>query len=140
MRPVGDMQTRHFSTVLLLLLQNRALGQNLEFYVDVYGSDSWDGTSESNVDGSDVGPWRTLNHAIEEVRQVRPSPPSSDSRVTILMLPGVYFLPSTIVMDERDSFIEIRSLYEDETVAVSGGTALNGEWTEEDGGIRVAIQ
>ena len=86
------METRHLAIFLLILLQNDALGQNLEFYVDVYGSDSWDGTSEINVDGSDVGPWRTLNHAVEEVRRLRPSspplPPTSDSRVTVFMLPG----------------------------------------------------
>ena len=121
---------------LLIVIQSHALlGQNLEFYVDVHGSDSWDGSSASNVDGSDVGPWRTLNHAVEEARQLRPSPPSLDSKVTIFMLPGVYFLPSTISMDERDSFLEIKSLDEEETVAISGGMALNGEWTEEDGGI-----
>ena len=102
------METRHLYLCFLILLPNHALGQNLEFYVDVQGSDSWDGTSEANVDGSDVGPWRTLNHAIEEVRRLRPSPPTSQSRVTIFMLPGVYFLPSAIEMDERDSFIEIK--------------------------------
>ena len=47
----------------------------------------------------------------------------------------MYFLPATIALDERDSFLEIKSLYEDETVAISGGMALNGEWAEEDGGI-----
>ena len=31
-----------------------------------------DGSSESNVAGSDVGPWGTLDHAIEEVRRLRP--------------------------------------------------------------------
>ena len=43
-------------------------GQTLEFFVSNDGSDSWDGTSETNVDGSDVGPWRTLHHAVEEIR------------------------------------------------------------------------
>ena len=28
-----------------------------------------------------------------------------------------------------------KSLYEEETVAISGGVALNGEWAEEEGGI-----
>ena len=129
------MKSQCFKICVLFLLYNNALGQNLEFYVDVHGSDSWDGTSETNVDGSDVGPWRTLNHAIEEVRILRPNPPTPDSRVTIFMLPGVYFLPSTIDMDERDSFMTIKSLHEEETVAISGAIPLNGEWTEDDGGI-----
>ena len=42
--------------------------------------DSWDGTAESNVDGSDVGPWQTLNHAIEELRRIRPNPPTIDDQ------------------------------------------------------------
>ena len=45
--------------------------------------DSWDGTAESNVDGSDVGPWQTLNHAIEELRKIRPNPPSIEDQAYI---------------------------------------------------------
>ena len=76
-----NMETPLITMLVLFLLQNHANGQIFEFYVDVNGSDSWDGSSASNVDGTDVGPWRTLNHAVEEVRLLRPSPPSSDSRV-----------------------------------------------------------
>ena len=46
--------------------------------------DSWDGTAESNVDGSDVGPWQTLNHAIEELRKIRPNPPTVDDQALTL--------------------------------------------------------
>ena len=77
----GNMETPLITMLVLFLFQNHANGQILEFYVDVNGSDSWDGSSASNVDGSDVGPWRTLDHAVEEIRRLRPSPPSSDSRV-----------------------------------------------------------
>ena len=42
--------------------------------------DSWDGSAASNVDGSDVGPWQTLNHAIEELRRIRPNPPTIDDQ------------------------------------------------------------
>ena len=59
-----------------------AFGQASEFYVSNNdGSDSWDGTSETNVDGSDVGPWKTLSHAIEEIRKIRPIPPTASDRV-----------------------------------------------------------
>ena len=113
-----------------------ASGQGLEFFVSNNdGSDSWDGTSETNVDGSDVGPWKTLNHAIEEIRKIRPNPPTASDQVTISMLPGKYFLTSGIDMDERESYLTIRSLYDEET-AISGGLVLNGEWTEEEAGIR----
>ena len=109
-------------------------GQEIEFYVSNEGSDLWDGTSETNIDGSDVGPWRTLNHAIEEIRKIRPNPPSATDHVTISILPGKYFQTSQLDMDERDSYITIRALYEEET-AISGGFVINGEWIE-DGGIR----
>ena len=62
------------SLFLLHLCLQSVAGQNLEFYVSVDGSDSWDGTSDTNVDGSDVGPWLTLNHAMEELRQIRDLP------------------------------------------------------------------
>ena len=111
-------------------------GQGLEFYVsNDSGSDSWDGTSETNVDGSDVGPWRTLSHAIHQVRQIRPDPPTASDKVTISMLPGRYFLSTPLDMDERDSYITIRALYEEET-SISGGVVLDGDWSEEEGGVR----
>ena len=78
-------------------------GEELEFFVSNNdGSDSWDGTSEANVDGSDVGPWRTLNHAIEEIRKLRPNPPTASDHVTVSMLPGKYFLTSGVDLDQRD--------------------------------------
>ena len=110
-------------------------GQGLEFYVsNDDGSDSWDGTSESNVDGSDNGPWKTLDHAIREIRKIRPNPPTASDAVTISMLPGKYFLSSRLDMDERDSYTTIKALYDEET-AISGGVVLNGEWSE-DGEIK----
>ena len=114
-------------------------GQGLEFFVSISeGSDSWDGTSETNVDGTNVGPWKTLNHAVEEIRKIRPNPPMPTDSVTISVLPGKYFMQSGIDMDGRDSYMTIRALYDDET-AISGGLVLNGEWTEEGGGIRTTI-
>ena len=111
-------------------------GQGLEFYVSVDGSDSWDGTSESNIDGSDVGPWQTLNHAMDELRQIRPNPPTADDQATIFLLPGTHFLTSTIETNDRESYLTIKSLYEEEEVAISGGLVLDGEWVDEEGGIK----
>ena len=122
--------------VVLSLLHASVLGQDLEFFVSNNdGSDSWDGTSEINIDGSDVGPWRTLHHAIDEIRKIRPNPPMPTDHVTISMLPGKYFLSSRIDLDKRDSYMTIRALYDEET-AISGGLVLNGDWTEEGGGIK----
>ena len=105
-------------------------GQTLEFFVSNDGSDSWDGTSETNVDGSDVGPWKTLHHAVEEIRQMRPNPPTSaDDHVILSVLPGKHVLPSELDLNERDSHLTIRALYDEET-AISGAMYLNGDWTQ----------
>ena len=124
----------------LLLVSSHFLiavsGQGLEFFVsNDDGSDSWDGTSESNVAGSDVGPWKTLGHAIQEIRKIRPNPPTESDQVTISMLPGQYFLTSQISMDQRDSYLTLRALYDQET-ELSGGMVLIGDWIEEDKGRR----
>ena len=39
---------------LLPIFVENVLGQSLEFYVSVDGSDSWDGTAEANIDGSGI--------------------------------------------------------------------------------------
>ena len=105
-------------------------GQDLEFFVSNDGSDSWDGTAESNVAGSDVGPWKTMHHAIDEIRLMRPNPPTAGDHVTLSVLPGKHVLPSELGLDGRDSFMTIRAPYDDET-AISGAVYLNGNWTRE---------
>ena len=52
--------------------------------------------SESHAEGTDVGPWQTLSHALVELRKLRPNPPNADSHVTIYLLPGTHYLPSTV--------------------------------------------
>ena len=39
-----------------------------EFFISVDGSDSWDGSNENHQDNTNIGPWKTLNHAIDELR------------------------------------------------------------------------
>ena len=115
---------------LSLICAANVSGQSLEFFVSNDGSDSWDGTSETNVDGSDVGPWKTLHHAVEEIRRLRPNPPTSDDHAIISVLPGKHVLPSELDLNERDSHLTIRALYDEET-AISGALYLNGEWTQD---------
>ena len=128
-------------TLLLLFLAlchllPNIVAQELEFFVSINeGSDSWDGSSETNIDGFDVGPWKTLNHAIEEIRKIRPNPPTANNHVTLSILPGKYFLSSQLNLNKKDSYMTIRALYSEDTI-ISGGFTLNGEWTEEGGGIK----
>ena len=99
----ANMRLGIASMFLMHLCLENVSGQSLEFYVSVAGSDSWDGTSETNVDGSDVGPWLTLNHALDELRQIRPNPPTAGDRATIFLLPGTHFLTSTIETNDREA-------------------------------------
>ena len=123
----------NFVSILLLLVIGDfiscTLGQELEFFVSNNdGSDSWDGTSETNVDGSDVGPWRTLNHAIEEIRKLRPNPPSASDHITISMLPGKYFLTSEVNPICLPSLDESNETYEGKSAIVAGwGMTEKGE-------------
>ena len=67
----------HLASVIILLHCSAAVSAEYEYFVSVEGSDLWDGTSESHVEGTDVGPWQSLKHAVEEIRKVRPIPPTS---------------------------------------------------------------
>ena len=97
---------------LLLLLQLLSLAScaDYEFFVSVDGSDLWDGTSDSHVEGTNVGPWQTLNHAVDEMRKVRPSPPTPDSRAIVNFLKGTHFLTDTVELYNMDSFLTIKAL------------------------------
>ena len=90
-----------------------------EFFISISGSDSWDGSSESHEDNTNVGPWKTLNHAIDQLRTLRPNPPTADSHATLVLLPGTHYITSKISMNQRDSHIIIKSLNGAE-VAISG--------------------
>ena len=100
----------------------------VEYFVSIAGSDSWDGTSEHHESNTDTGPWKTLTHAIDALRQLRPNPPTADSHVTLILLPGTHYVTSKIAMNQRDSHITIKSS-NDEEVSISGGLVLDGEWS-----------
>ena len=65
-------KAQHVAIFLIHLCM--AVNADYDFYVSVDGSDLWDGSAETNVDGSDVGPWKTLNHAVDEIRKAREHP------------------------------------------------------------------
>ena len=96
--------------------------------------------SENHIEGTNAGPWQSLGHALVQLRKLRPNPPTADSHVTIYLLPGTHYLPSTVSMNKRDSHITIKPLNEDDEVALSGGMVLDGDWEDGEGGIRGAIQ
>ena len=97
-----------------------------EYFVSLSGSDGED------VSGSLDYPWRTLEHAVGEVRQIRPNPPTAEDMVYITLREGIYYLPSTIALNQRDSHLAIRN-YHGEEVAISGGLPLDLDWQRQDG-------
>ena len=118
-------------TAYLLVIQARS---NTEYYLSVSGSDTWDGTSPTNTPGTNTGPWQSFQHAINELRKIRPTNPGREDLTRLSILGGTYFLDKTVYMNHQDDYLEIVA-YNDEDVIISGGYYLDTEW-EESGGIR----
>ena len=97
-----------------------------EYFVSLSGSDGED------VPGTLDDPWRTLEHAVGQVRKLRPNPPSAEDMAYITIREGTYYLPNTIALTQRDSHLAIRN-YHGEEVAISGGFPLNLDWKKQDG-------
>ena len=130
------MKAKFFALTVLFLCVECASSESTEYYVSIDGSDSWDGASAYHIDDTDVGPWKTLNHAIESIRQLRPNPPTAADHVTIFLLPGTHYLTSTLKMNQRESYLTISAFNEVEEVSLSGGLLLDGGWYDEGNGIK----
>ena len=109
------------------------LGSGLEFFVSVDGSDSWDGTSPDIPGGTNIaGPWKTLSHALSEIRKQRPSNPGPENQATINVLSGIHYQKSTLEFDKRESYLTIQAYDDEMPVTISGGQSLNNPivgWT-----------
>ena len=104
-----------------------------EYYVSVKGSDEWDGTLPENIPSTKTGPWRTVKHAITQLRKLRPSYPGPEDETTIYIKEGIYYQPETLWLDHRESFLNIAA-YNNEVVSISGGyplTPQNSNWNKE---------
>ena len=114
-------------------------------------------------DGSESNPWVGIEKAIAEIRRTRGqgSPETfsikngavygcrrqckqdilnspklnSNQQCTLMFKDGIYFLSKTLVLDARDSFLELRAANPNGTVVISGGTVLS-TWTESKNGVR----
>merc|ERR1719427_555697 len=73
-----------------------------EYFVSTEGSD------DENVAGTISAPWQTLNHAIEELRKVRPKTPGPADNATITLMGGVYYLASEIQLGSKDQYLIIQ--------------------------------
>lgn len=76
------------------------------FFVAPNGNDSWSGRLPApNAEKTD-GPWATLQHARDALRELRASgtfPTNSQGPVTVWVRGGVYWLKETFVLEKIDS-------------------------------------
>ena len=49
-----------------------------QFYLGTEGSDNNDGKSPTHLNGTNSGPWKTLSHAITQIRRHRTNPGPED--------------------------------------------------------------
>ena len=98
-----------------------------EYFVSLNGFDDWDGTSPENKPGTNIGPWRTIDHAIQKLRTIRPTKPGFEDTTTVNVLAGTYYQASTIDLNPRDSFLNIVA-YNNDEVSISGGYPLDLNW------------
>ena len=74
-----------------------------DFYVAGNGNDAWSGKlAEPTPDRAD-GPFRTLEHARDEVRRLKIARTETGKGVTVLIRGGVYTFRQTFTLDVRDS-------------------------------------
>ena len=130
-------------TILVICQPILGSGSGLEFFVSVDGSDSWDGTSPDIPGGTNIaGPWKTLSHALSEIRKQRPRPdPGPENQATINVLSGIHYQASTLEFDNRESYLTIQAYNDEMPVTISGGQSLSnpiGGWTI-DGQVRTGI-
>ena len=71
-----------------------------------------------------TGPWKTLSHAISEIREQRPSNPGPENRATINILTGIHYLSETLELSKRDSYLTIQAFNDEMPVTISGGRAM----------------
>ncbi len=86
--------------VLLTGTVCRAAETQADFYVSTRGSDSWSGTlATPNAQRSD-GPFATLEHARDAVRELKKS---KSTDIVVLVREGTYQLEETVVFGLEDS-------------------------------------
>ena len=104
----------------------------LQFYVSLDGSDASDGSAPFHEEGTNIGPWKTLSHALSQIRKQRSNNPGPENEATINILAGTHYQSSKLKLDPRDSYLTIQA-FNDDPVSISGGQPLiSDEWTEQN--------
>jgi len=108
-----------------------AVSANADFYLSTNGSDSWSGAlATPNAQKSD-GPFATLTHARNAVRDLKARQPSKD--IVVYIREGTYQLENTVVFGLEDSGVGDSTVtyaaYPGETPVFSSGREIKG-WKE----------
>ncbi len=108
-------------------------GKGAMFYISPAGNDAWSGRiSEPNSAGTD-GPFATLEHARDQIRQSRTTGKLPSGGITVELRGGVYELPQPLELTAEDSGTEkapiVYRARKGETVRISGGRVVTG-WTQ----------
>ena len=114
--------------VLALITGSFCHGAEADFFVSPDGSDDWTGTLEEPNAGSSDGPFATLAHARDAVRNLNKQNPKD---VVVLVREGTYPLQQTVVFGIEDSGASESTVtyaaYPGEKPVFSSGKEI-GEW------------
>jgi hypothetical protein len=102
-----------------------------DFYVAINGDDAWSGELPEPTPGRTDGPFRTLERARDEVREIKAAGPAASKTVTVVVRGGVYTLSQTFTLEAQDSGSpEAPVVYQSspgETVILAGGPTVPPE-------------
>jgi len=124
-----NLITLTFLSLILIVSSLSANNLPRKYYVSPQGNDHWSGSLETaNAQGTD-GPFATVAHARDVVReQVKAGPLKQP--IQVLLRSGNYYLSETLVFTQEDSGAEecpiSYSAYPDEKPVISGGQLITG--------------
>jgi len=136
----SDRSAVRISAVLLVLSLCGVCGagEGARIYVATDGRDAWSGRLPAPNAAKTDGPFATLHRARDAVRELKQRD-RLEQPVTISVRAGTYYLREPLLLGPEDSGTEAYPItyaaYPGETVVISGGRQVTGEWRSEDGKI-----
>lgn len=83
-----------------------AVAQSATFHVAADGNDAWSGTKATRGGTSNIGPFRTLTRARDEVRRLKQDADLPAAGVVVEIAPGTYPLDKSFALTKGDSGTE----------------------------------
>jgi hypothetical protein len=118
------------SPILLLHIQSAAQSNKSTFYVSTIGSDSWSGRLTTPNSSRTDGPFATLGHARDVVRNLRRTGRLPKDGIAILVRGGTYHLSRSFRLNHEDSGTKDQPVawqsYRNEKVVLSGSKSIGG--------------